>query len=420
LRYRSEGVNRPTWGNRLVGIEGLRALAAVSVLTHHVWSYSLYDTTPPLGRLNVWVFPNLVNGLTLFFTLSGFLLYRPFAASLIRGDGLPSIAAYFQNRALRILPAYWVILVLVSVVFGAATTRSSAGLTDLGHLSPGLLVKNLLLVQNYSPGSLLTGIPVAWSLVVEVIFYLCLPFLAIAVSKPRRGAPSPVPARQLLMPAALLLLIGIVGKAIASHTLSRGSWSLLWGGSWHAVLERSFLASADLFAYGMAAAVVVALADAGRLAGARAVSRWSGPASVCLALASTAWATHQHGDLRIYTNLVALSAALAILWLVLPARSLGVRRVLESRAIVWIGVVSYSVYLWHLPVILWLREHNFMASGRVGFGLNWLVVMSIVLVLSALTHRLVEAPAMRRKRRMTPTLLPERLSGEAGAIEAAP
>ena len=65
--------------------------------------------------------PNLAYGVVLFFTLSGFLLYRPFAASIVRGERLPSVRGYLRNRALRILPAYWAILFLCAVVVGSAT-----------------------------------------------------------------------------------------------------------------------------------------------------------------------------------------------------------------------------------------------------------------------------------------------------------
>jgi peptidoglycan/LPS O-acetylase OafA/YrhL len=78
----------PTWGSRLVGIEGLRALAATSVLVHHTVTHA--PVQPNLGSIGRWAVPNLASGLTLFFTLSGFLLYRPFAAAVMRNEQLPS------------------------------------------------------------------------------------------------------------------------------------------------------------------------------------------------------------------------------------------------------------------------------------------------------------------------------------------
>ena len=77
-----------------------------------------------LGRLNHWVLPYLPSGLTLFFALSGFLLYRPFAAAIVRAERPPYVRAYLTNRALRILPAYIAILILVGLIFGAANLTS--------------------------------------------------------------------------------------------------------------------------------------------------------------------------------------------------------------------------------------------------------------------------------------------------------
>src|SRR5882762_1926129 len=89
---------RPSWGSRLIGIEGLRALAATSVLDHHTVTHAPFKAE--LGAIGQWAVPNLASGLTLFFALSGFLLYRPFASAVIRGEALPSTRAYLRNRAL--------------------------------------------------------------------------------------------------------------------------------------------------------------------------------------------------------------------------------------------------------------------------------------------------------------------------------
>src|SRR5437870_2898774 len=71
---------------RVAGIEGVRALAAAAVLVFHCWTYGEPGGgTAPLGPLSTYVMPHLALGVTLFFSLSGFLLYRPFAAALLRG-----------------------------------------------------------------------------------------------------------------------------------------------------------------------------------------------------------------------------------------------------------------------------------------------------------------------------------------------
>ena len=155
----------------------------------------------------------------MFFVLSGFLLYRPFAAAIVRATAPPSIRRYFVNRVLRIIPAYWVVLLVVAACF-------QRGLLD----RPVQLVANMLFLQDFDPGyvpGVFTGygIAPAWSLCVEVMFYLCLPLLAVfglALRRRRVGG-----ARAALSPAVLMLLAGVVSleARARSHSARSGRWA---------------------------------------------------------------------------------------------------------------------------------------------------------------------------------------------------
>jgi peptidoglycan/LPS O-acetylase OafA/YrhL len=343
-------------------------------------------------------------GLTLFFTLSGFLLYRPFAAAIARGQSRQSFSAYFTNRFLRIAPAYWVILLVAALVVGAAQLRTPAGALEVGRLTDPLeLGQTLLLTQDYRPDTMLLGIGPAWSLAVEVVFYLALPLLVLMAHGLVRRASGPRGRiLGLLAPAALLLLIGLTGKAAAAHLLPAGPLAG-YNTDWHSVIERSFWAQADLFAFGMVVAVLhVKVAD-GRI---RLPARWRWGAAIAalLVFLPCAWTMRrgEHSYLLQNTG-EALAIAIALAAIVLPDRS-GARppwtiRVLESPAFVAVGVASYSLFLWHYPVILWLREHGLTAAGWGGLALNLLLVATVAGGLSALTYRYVERPALRHKRR---------------------
>ena len=74
-------------------------------------------------------------------------------------------------------------------------------------------------------------------------------------------------------------------------------------------------------------------------------------------------------------------------------------RALEVRPIVAVGLVSYSLFLWHEPLIRWLREHGMTLSGSAGFVANLVVVGAVAGLLSFLTYRYIELPALRRKAR---------------------
>jgi peptidoglycan/LPS O-acetylase OafA/YrhL len=97
-----------------------------------------------------------------------------------------------------------------------------------------------------------------------------------------------------------------------------------------------------------------------------------------------------------------------------PSRAL---RFLESGPLVAVGVVSYSVFLWHLPVIVWLSDHGLTVAGWGGLLVNTAIVAVVVGALSALTYHFVERPALRYKRSMR---VPRSVPTAAGAQPAAP
>ena len=234
---------------RLAGIEGLRAVAATSILVYHVYLYGAPDGRPvDMGPLSKG-FDNLRAGVTLFFVLSGFLLYRVFVGAALRDRPLPSVRSYLGNRALRIVPAYWVILAGVVLVFHSdLITR------------PTQLAVDALFLQNYVPGHIVTGtedngIVPAWSVVIEVSFYLVLPILGYLAIKLARGRSSKTLAA--LVPVALLFAIGLATKALIP------AWDD--DSDKRFIAETSLPSHADWFAAGMAVAVARVLWEDGRL-----------------------------------------------------------------------------------------------------------------------------------------------------------
>jgi peptidoglycan/LPS O-acetylase OafA/YrhL len=401
------------------GVEGLRACAAAAVLIQHCW---MLDGDPRVGAGTKAenIFLNLSLGVTLFFALSGFLLYRPFAAAIARGSARPAIRSYLRNRALRILPAYWVILLASALVLQTAIQRDASGHMVIGSLTdPVGLLKAALLLQDYERSSLLTGIGPAWSLAVEAVFYLLLPLLVLGAARLARDADTR--ARRslvLLAPPLLLLLIGLSGKLVAGVILPASPGDG-YDADWHSVVERSFWAQADLFAFGMIAAVVHTEVVDGRLP----LPRGWRPAALALALAifvpcAVTLDSGQLGYLPQNTA-VALAAALVLAAATFPrdgARMPLLQRGLETRAMVAIGLVSYSVFLWNEPVVRWLTDHGAMRDGWAGLAWNLTVTAAVVGFLSWLTYRLVELPALRRKRRGVHVQPPV----PAAQLEAAP
>ena len=106
--------------------------------------------------------------MAVFFVLSGFLLYRPFFNAELTDAPRPRIRDFARRRVLRIVPAYWLTLTALAIFPGLVGVFSDHWWRYYGFL------------QVYSSPPLLriTGIPVAWSLCIEVSLYLALPFYA--------------------------------------------------------------------------------------------------------------------------------------------------------------------------------------------------------------------------------------------------
>ena len=111
-------VARPAFGRRLAGIEGLQRHRRSERPRSPTCGTRARPRTGPSssGFASDYILPTFHHGVILFFALSGFLLWLPFAAALLNGRRPPSIRAYARNRFLRIAPAYWVILLIASFV----------------------------------------------------------------------------------------------------------------------------------------------------------------------------------------------------------------------------------------------------------------------------------------------------------------
>ena len=143
----------PPPGNpRFALFDSLRGLAAVCILVFHVSAVTGLLLKPVVGDAIVVLGPN---SLILFFAISGFLLYRPFAAGTAGIGRSPGVPRYLRRRVLRIVPAYWVALTVLAIFPGIV----------------GVFTEDwwryYFFLQLYSSETLAGGIPVAWSLCVD-------------------------------------------------------------------------------------------------------------------------------------------------------------------------------------------------------------------------------------------------------------
>src|SRR2546425_6250998 len=132
---------------RVTALTGLRGLAASSVVLYHVWLYGgAAAQSFPVGPLHR-LFVNLEIGQTFFFVLSGYLLYRGWARAFLSGGPLPKLPHFAIARVLRIVPAYWTILLIVIALserwFFSHPWQLLANMFFLQYCFPSLLPPDL-------------------------------------------------------------------------------------------------------------------------------------------------------------------------------------------------------------------------------------------------------------------------------------
>jgi peptidoglycan/LPS O-acetylase OafA/YrhL len=355
---------------RSARIESLRALAAVGVLVGHAWGWShgwqgVYDTY--LGR----VFLSGGFGVFLFFALSGYLLYLPFARGSFGASGAVQVGRYAANRALRILPLYYVVITTYLVVNGD-------GFRDDWW-------RFALFLESFSAHTVATVDPPVWSLVVEVQYYLLLPLFAWVVTRASR--------RSVPRAAGLVAVLGVAALVLRLTTVT-------WADHPSAVWRYSLPATCVFFFPGFLLALLRVHLDNARQSWARipvvgSATGWLGAGAVVWLLVAYRY------------NLDALllvSSALLLGACVLPLRAdLGLR-LLDLRVIAGLGAASYSLYLWHGPIVEALSRASWVPHGFVPLVTVSLLLCSAVAVVS---YRVVETPFLRLRRTWSPARLPE-------------
>jgi peptidoglycan/LPS O-acetylase OafA/YrhL len=384
---------------RLAGIEGLRAVAALSILFYHCWLFSSASHAGwNIGPLTVFV-PPLQSGVTLFFVLSGFLLYRPIAGRVLHALPRAGTGRYLWRRTLRILPAYWCVLLVSALVLESAIIgRAPHGFLIGTRPEWDVLAKDMLLVGNYAPSTLWTGVLPAWSLSVEVVFYLLLPMLAVlahAVAG-RRGS-ALARAVATFVPVVLLFAVSVAGKLLAMFAEPGGARSQ--ASDWHTVIDRSFVTHADLFAFGMLIAILCVYWESG---GTRLVSFVSGGVNGRILLyAGVPFTVLGYYLLSgyVYDSGVGFFLSLLVARMIVHGQLRRRGGFLEHPITVKLGLISYSIFLWNYPVLTFLKAHGALVApaGAVAVAGNTMLAVPIVLLLSLATYRLVEAPFLRLK-----------------------
>lgn len=355
-----------TSGRYIAEVDGLRFMAILPVLIQHLserlqrysnveWS-SAIDNDPVAfmaSRGTIGVF--------IFFAISGFILGLPFAKHHLQGGKKVQIGNYFWRRLTRLEPPY---ILWMSIFFIVLILKGGQSFSELfPHFGASLLYIHNIVFTDYSIIN-----PVAWSLEIEIQFYLLAPLLAYIFFR----SPSPVLRRGLLIGsiAALLLAQHYFGWATLPYKLT-----LLW--QLHYFLA-GFLV-ADLFLTEWKGANLN-------------IGHWSWDIVAIVTFFAMCFSWSTDVDKR----LVFISAL--ILFLIAGFRGRFFTQFLRLPWIATIGGMCYTIYLIHLPLLEGLTRLTANIEVTSFFSVNLLVQMlllfPIILAVSAVGFLLIEKPCM--------------------------
>jgi peptidoglycan/LPS O-acetylase OafA/YrhL len=343
LRYRAD-------------IDGLRAIAVLAVVAYHAFPRAL---------------PGGFTGVDVFFVISGYLISRLIWGGLAEGSFSP--LAFYGRRVLRLFPA--LVVVLAACLAAGWWLLVPAAFEDLGRDTAAAAgyFSNIVFWREsgyFAPDAATRPLTHLWSLAVEEQFYLLYPWLLVAAFR-RRHATAALLVGMTACSFAVGLVLVRIDPAEAFYLLPSRLWELLAGGLLAYVLDRRRPSARTAHA--------VSLAGLGLLPVAFLGARGTGFPGW--------WA-------------LAPVAAAALIIAAGPGAALN-RTVLSRRPLVFVGRISYPLYLWHFPALVFARvRYGTLSTGRT------VLVIAVAFALAYLTFRLVESPLRFGVRRVAWKPLP--------------
>ena len=405
--------------NNITALDGVRAIACLTVLDFHINLVTrdthLWYSTDPSHMLISAIALSGASGVTLFFVLSGFLLFLPYAKALLFENNWPSTRQFYLRRVLRIIPGYYVALFAMILIIHPEYLQPDH-LRDLGLF--------LTFFMDSTPQTFQQLNGPFWTLAVEWQFYMLLPLLAILfafiVHGVERIGRSVLRRRVWTL---TLCLLGLIGW---------GLFSRYWGIYFYNHPSETFLVPRPVlnvtmffwygydgkfledFAIGMLVSLCFVYAQHrsfgqsfNRLM--RWLSPWLWGAGILFLLFTAMWNFDQgyphswsflNGLIPSYGWLsqgcIALGYGLCVAAILFG--SAGLQWFFTLAPLRWLGQISYSLYMWHLPLLIFFMGHfgdQISAWGLPAYGLYLLWALLVVIPISFLLYVFVEKPFMK-------------------------
>jgi peptidoglycan/LPS O-acetylase OafA/YrhL len=371
-RGQAAGGGQTPRGGRMREVDGYRALAALMIIIFHAWTVGNqpYQGTP---------FETFVRtsaaGVSLFFALSGMVTFLPMVRGALAGNA-PSGRSFLARRFLRILPLYYLIVI---VVWASRYAGTPSDFIDLA--------RHLSFTQVYDKQQIFWLLGPSWSLADEMHYYLLIALLGpvLARAAARRATVRARLAVMSLLPIALLLS-SLAYTTIVSYALH------VPAGDWWVYFNP--LARADSFALGLLLAVVLCIPGARDERRRAAVALSAVGAAIMCALQLSA----EHvGALSVFYYAIAgLGATFLLAGAAMLHERQWLSRFLRLKPFQFLATVGLSLYLLHEPVMIQLaRWHILVFSDPVAWPISTVALIGASTIAAWVSYSLIERPAAR-------------------------
>ncbi|MGH2507534.1 MAG: acyltransferase family protein [Ktedonobacteraceae bacterium] len=401
--------DQPT--NMIVALDGVRACAIIFVVIFHVdytTGNNLWDwRTNPLASS---VAIAGASGVTLFFVLSGFLLFLPYAKALLFAGRWPLARSFYIRRALRIMPGYYLSLFLL-IFLSARQYLQPANLGKLG------LFLTFLMDSSRPTFRQLNG--PYWTLAVEWQFYMILPLLTLGILLVVRRVRLAWRFRAVTLCLFGIMAGGLGIRFFGLYFAARPSITFLVPRpALNVVLFFTFGIIGkytEEFAVGMLGALIYVYAQSlppehrfVRKLHQRSLWLWGG--GILILAFSAMWnfqsfpATPAWPFLNpimpyfswLSEMLLAVGYSMCIMAILFGPREL--QRLFTWRPLRWIGLISYSLYIWHLPILTfghYLIPNTIFPNKYIAYLFCWVWIIVVAVPFCALYYAFVERPGIK-------------------------
>ena len=380
--------DRPASAPHVDVLDGIRGLAIALVMWYHIWEITWQGAAITLfGRRYDFIFMGRMGfvGVDIFFFVSGFCLFWPYARSLATKRPFPTVKHFAYRRFIKIVPSYLLALTIL-VALGSERDRSlDDGIKDV--------ISHVFFVHTWFQSYFGSIDGVLWSLGVEVQFYVIFPLVVLAF------------VRWPVITAAVMSLVAFAWRYAVERCCSSGPFN-----HFHQ-LENQLPAFLDLFAIGMLAAWIVAVVlprlDAGmmaRVAGTLVgIGGFAGIVALIWNVDSTSF-LHDYAEHWQVWNRFPFGLALLVATVGSIAALPLWHRVVANPLLVFLSVISYNAYIWHQLVaraLLWVHVPHSATADPHGDP-NWqilalpLYLLAGIAVASVLTYGF-ERPLLRMR-----------------------